>query len=351
MSAVVNLLSMLEATGNTSDADLADRLRQVLPSVTPESPIDAGVRFVALDGDDGNSGLSWASAMRNPSTAANTLPKQTIGGVSSPVGQVHVGQGTFLDQSIPLSAAISYVGVGPTLWDRGTTIKLRDNATDHLFRYDPLYDDGAHGIRVAHLVIDGNKANQTGEWSGIKINRGGFNTTLDDVSIHNTSGPAIQCDGRPLNLDIRNTTVNNCASALVVDGNVIPGTLASLTWHGGQIDNCGAVPISIDNGPGLDLETRSYQFTGIKFESDGQHQQCIRVVPVTSGRLSVGLQGVWARNWPGSGDAVVFEADGPGNPTLFTLDRVLVDDQVAHAFRSDKTGSNHAGSAQFEVFP
>lgn len=81
---VINLLSLLEATGDQTDADLAGRLRTVKDTVGIFDPglaaaihehsgPDVGVRYVSLSGDDA---LTLGSLLCRPSTGFYLDPIQ-----------------------------------------------------------------------------------------------------------------------------------------------------------------------------------------------------------------------------------------------------------------------------------
>jgi parallel beta-helix repeat protein len=176
---------------------------------------------------------------------------------------VQLGAGTWVvtgnksDQSagaIELLSGVALTGSG----SRETVIKLEDNFNARINGLVRTPLDTVENVTISNLVIDGNRANNTGHQagfiSGVKANSGDTQTniTLDNVEARNFSAYGINPHEITYNLTIKNSTAHhNGLDGFVADG-VVGATYENNTSyandrHGFNVQNASTDIILKDN--------------------------------------------------------------------------------------------------------
>ena len=334
-------------------------LRGISSDAAAATTVDK-VRYVRADGKDTNDGRSPASAKRSVAAAVRSLPEEGSGPTARKSGDVYIGPGLYVEDDTPIdcSANIRFHGSGAPLNSGamggeygGTVVRLADNRRTHLFAPRDSFDDWAHAVIFEGMVIDGNRANNEGDFDLIRLRRPGFNTTIRDVMLVSAPRTGIHIEEAASNFYLFNVTGTNCGKHFFrYTGGPATNNVA-IAMFGIQIDDSGEFPIQIDHN-----SFGSGHFAVYSLETEAtrpdQHRAVIRYRPIRGGNglyLTLDNIAAWkAGAVKGTDEAVVLIEDGDGAGPQTTY-RNLINDGYDWVYRDLKTGINskHREQAKF----
>ena len=285
---------------------------------TTAAATSAAQQYVTTDGSDSNNGLSWATAKATVKAAVLALPTLGSAGSLRHAGSVTIGAGTFTEAGdIELNADLVIQGQGTS--NNGTIIQLADNANQPLFQPSAAFVDWSHHIVFRSVKLEGNKANQTGSHSLVRIFRGGFNTAFYDVFFRGASGAGLEVVDNAVNLYITNCSGAHCDGPFFKINMPASANMTTVAMYGIQVDDCGESAIQIDDASNGDAKT--FYISGAEFEAIGpdkanRHHYIINYNR-TGGNPSLFIvDGLNAYHDSANGLAIIHEAAGTGRYSL-----------------------------------
>ena len=309
------------------------------------SGVNDAVRFVDMAGDDDLDGKTRFTPKRTVAAAIKSLPRRGSGGSERYEGVVHIGPGVFVetDTPLPVSSGIQLKGSGcnpgflsSTL---GTKIKLADGQDTHLIDPEGTFTDYAHGLIIEDMELDGNVANNSGDFDILRILRPGFGCSLRNVNFINAPRWALKIIDEAVCFYAYNTTFASNTLAAIHINFKSTANLGNIAFFGTQIDNSGAVaPIHIlSEADGVNCVA----FYGLETEafSSAHHEKVILMDPVSgdNGILLI-AESVTAFRNGGGGASVIYIADNAGASPRIQA-RHISRTGYTNSFQDDKNGT------------
>ena len=349
-AAVLPVISNIAADAAEADAELLVHFSAEFegvkapsdPPSEPSSRTEVHQRFVSMDGNDNNDGVSWDTAKKTIEAAVLSLP---MGGGRPGnmrhAGNIDIAAGTYVtSQTIECNEDIRFRGAGASI--RGTLVKLGHSG--HCFAPTDDFTDYAHGVQFENLAIEGWHWNEaqtiTGPYDLIRLYRPGFQTVLRNVRLDRAPRHGIFIIRAAVNFHAYNVTGNRCVESFLTF-NVSPsGNVNTVSLFGCQVDNCGQYPIRIidaANGRGV------FSVYSLKTETSvaGLHESVIAHDPIGgSNGMDILVDGLFAWSRQGGNPSVLRELTGSGSPGWWNWRNVIADG-YDNTFQSDKTGVSH----------
>jgi hypothetical protein len=341
----------VRTTANTAAEHVSDH-NVIHPFLNLETN-DNDIRYVSRNGNDSNDGTSWGSAKLTVASAIASLPLNS----STRHGKVIVGRGTFVETSTPiqLRGGLIIEGTGTaTPGDVPTTIRLGNGRNTHLFEC-PTLTASNHGLALRDMVIDGNKANNTGLLDTLVLGAG-FNVYLMNIYLRDAARWGVRMEGAPQNIQMFNITGSGCGSTSQ-GGFMYYTTLDGGTFSldGFQIDQCGLYPFfweHTSSAAGHKAVLRNGKVEMQDAVNTTLHTNVFRFKP----RVSAGgnppsftLENIFINHNTGTTDqfaAAIYEESQSGVGARWFLKDVYasgVSGQYQKAFLSDKTTRSSVG--------
>jgi hypothetical protein len=172
-------------------AQIRSRIRETdvldLKSETSYIVFTDGSKYYAKNGSTG--------MVEYSDTDASDVIQYAIGNIPLPGGTIFIRRGTYvLSKAIVINKFINLVGEGV----RATVLKLADNANSSMIDYaipSDIADNVSQLMYIAHMMLDGNKANQSSGTQAIRTIVPGYSSARDfmiyDVWIDNYKGDGI----------------------------------------------------------------------------------------------------------------------------------------------------------------
>ena len=195
--------------------------KNVTPTGQPHTRYGKTVQYVEGDGNDLNHGYDRAHAKKSLDAALKDL------NTGRGTGTVYMGSGIFQEPPMIINGQIRIIGAGTAAGGNlagngnvhgGTRISLKDNEDGHLFNYQEsgnvqLYE---HHLLLEKMTLDGNrnakKKNPEEPKDILRIDGGGFNTVLRDITFTNAERWAIWLEKKMINIAMFNIGGGFCGS-------------------------------------------------------------------------------------------------------------------------------------------
>lgn len=297
-------------------------------------------RYVTKNGNDANDGKSWDKAKLTIRNAVESLPEEGSGIAARKGGDIHIGQGLFVENGIGLAAGepiietssnIRFWGAGVPVntngAEGGTVVSPADGSNRHLFGPRSTFAEWGHNIIFSNMGIDGNKANNVGAFDLVRINSPGFNAAMYNVSLKNASRYCIKLIDNAVNFYGFNLTGAGCNDAFFHMNLVSSANTTNAGFYGLQVDNSGDYPFQIDSsadGEGV------FFINGLETEALfnlNQHKAVIQYTPTAGvNGLNITLKNITAfkdDNPAQTGEGVIEIAAGVGADPIIIAEQII----------------------------
>lgn len=316
--------------------------------------------YVTKTGNDGNNGLSVATAKLTVAAAVNALPHYgMLGGGGTHYGLINIGPGLFVERgNLELNQGISYVGSQTNVLGLGTTIQLANGANAPLFSYTPDWYSSqvqnnaySHYISMKNLDLDGNSAGNSSTSTNndlVDLIGGGYNTSFENVTFQNAGRYGLYLNEKQVNFSCHACTFSNDLGGAVYANDTGSGTV--VTFVDTQLDNAGLDAITINTGPENYANGGTYVFINLKAEGTlpGYHNHIIRHNP-NQKNLSfppmISVIGSYAYSL-NTADSLFYESAGVGTEARWNVQNAFA--QIGYGngvFYSAKSGVRSQGNS------